>query len=300
MMARMTRALHRAVAVFATFALSLAAVAQTQSSSGTTPQSSTSVAPSATPPATHAPSSPGTAKLSAARALYYTPTTKGLQSFRCTVDFDWKDMLTRYTGGAVADDNPFLQYLRSIHLAVSDDLKGTGQLEWTTAGTPPAAQQDSAAKLKDGMQQMMTGFFSSWNAYMNGEMVPSPDSTTTVVETPDGLRLHAAAQNADVTELFDKNMLLTEAHVVQPTSDVYAYPTYDNTPDGRVVTAIRTIYRQPPTAPPAELMLSISYAPVQNFRLPETLHYELKNVGAFAFKFSACSVQTAAKAPDKL
>lgn len=289
MMARM----NRAVLPLAIVALSLPAVACAQDSPG----AATPPAPAAAP---HATTSPGTAKLTSARALYYTPTTQGLQSFHCTVDFDWKDMLTRYSGSAVPDDNPFLKYLRSVRLAVSDDLRGTGQLEWTTAGTPPPGQEDSAAKMKEGMQQMMNGFFSSWNAYMNGNMVPAPDATTTVTETPDGLRLHATAPDADVTELFDKNMLLTEAHVVQPASDVFAYPTYIDSPDGRIVSAIRTVYRQPPTAPPAELTLNISYAPVQNFRLPETLKYELKNIGAFAFKFSACSVQTAAKAPSKM
>ena len=286
MMARMTRA----ALPLAILALSLPVVARAQDSPG-------KVTPA---PAPHAATSPGTAKLASARALYYTPTTQGLQSFHCTVDFDWKDMLARYSGGAVPDDNPFLQYLRSVRLAVSDDLRGTGQLEWTTSATAPAGQEDSAAKMKEGMQQMMNGFFSSWNAYMNGNMVPAADATTTVTETPDGLRLHATAPDADVTELFDKNMLLTEAHVVQPTSDVFAYPTYTNTPDGRVVSAIRTVYRQPPTAPPAELTLNISYAPVQSFRLPETLNYELKNIGTFAFKFSSCSVQTTAKAAGKM
>lgn len=288
MMARMTRVARRAVLPLAILSLSLPAVLRAQAS----PDPAASPAPKT--------ASPGTTLLSAARALYYTPTTQGLKSFHCTVDFDWKDMLTRYAGAAVPDDNPFLIYLRTVHLAVSDDLKGNGQLEWTATGEPPATQVDSATKMKEGMQQMMTGFFSSWNAYMNGNMVPAPDATTTVTQVPDGLRMHASAPGTDVTELFDKNILLTEAHVVQATSDVYAYPTYIDTPDGRVVSAIRTVYRQPPTAPAAELTLNITYAPVQNFRLPETLSYELKNIGSFAFKFSACTVQTAAKAPEKI
>lgn len=236
----------------------------------------------------------------AARSLYYTPTVQGLKSFRCTVDFDWKDFLTRFSGGDIQDDNPVLQHLRTVHLSVSDDLNGSGKLDWTTSGTPPAGKEDSIAKMKDGMQQMMVGFFSSWNAYMNGNMVPLPDSTTTVTDNADGFRLHATAEGTEVTELFDKNLLLTEAHVVQPSSDVYAYPTYADTPDGRVISAIRTVFRQPPTAPPAELNISVAYVPVQNFRIPETLNYELKNVGAFEFKFSACSVETAKKAADKI
>jgi hypothetical protein len=242
--------------------------------------------------------SPNT-KLMSARALYYTPTAQGLKSFRCTVDFDWKDFLTRYSGSDVKDDNPYLQYLRTIHLAIADDLNGDGKLEWTTASATPEGKEDAVAKIKDGMQQMMVGFFSSWNAYMNGNMVPVPDSTTTVTDNADGIRLHAASEGTEVTELFDKNLLLTEAHVVQPTSDVYAYPTYTDTPDGRVLSAIRTVFRQPPTAPPAELNIHVSYTPVQSFRIPDTLNYELKNVGSFEFKFSACSVETTKKAPDK-
>src|SRR6185437_16039610 len=139
--------------------------------------------------------SPNT-KLISARALYYTPTVQGLKSFRCTVDFDWKDFLTRYSGTDVKDDNSLLQYLHSIHLAVADDLNGDGKLEWATSAATPKGKEDSVAKMKDGMQQMMIGFFTSWNAYMNGNMVPVPDSTTTVTDNADGFRLHAASGRA--------------------------------------------------------------------------------------------------------
>lgn len=250
-------------------------------------------------PANTAKNTPTNTRFMAARALYYTPTVQGLKSFRCNVDFDWKDFLTRYSGSDVKDDNPVLQHLRTVHLTVSDDLNGDGHLEWTTSGAPPAGKEDSIAKMKDGMQQMMVGFFTSWNAYMNGNMVPLPDSTTTITESADGFTLHAASGGADVTELFDKNLLLTDAHVVQTASDVHAYPTYTDTPDGRIVSAIRLVYRQPPTAPPAELNIQVAYAPVESFRLPAQLDYELKNVGSFEFKFSACSVATTQKAPDK-
>jgi hypothetical protein len=254
----------------------------------------------AAPSAARAQTAPANTKFMSARALYYTPTVDGLKSFRCTVDFDWKDFLSRYSGTDMQDDNPILQYLRSIKLTASDDLNHDGHLEWITSSAPPAGKEDSIAKMKDGMQQMMVGFFSSWNAYMNGNMVPLPDSTTTITESTDGFRLHAASESTDVTELFDKNFLLTEAHVVQPVADVYAYPTFTDTPDGRIVSAIRTVFRQPPSAPPAELNIRVSYAPVDGFQLPARLDYELKNVGAFTFKFSACSAQKSDKAPDKL
>lgn len=146
---------------------------------------------------------------------------------------------------------------------------------------------------------MMSGFFQTWNGYMNGTMVPAPDRATTVTEVDGGLHLHSSAAQTDLNESFDKNLLLTEVHVLMPNLDARAYPTYTDTPDGRVVSVIRTIYRQPPTAPPAELTFAIDYATVSGYRLPETLRLNMKNVGAFVFKFTGCSVETAEKAPGK-
>lgn len=239
-------------------------------------------------------------RLSLARSLYYTPTAQGLRSFHCDLAIDWKDMLSRFGGNEVKDDNPFLKYLQSARLSVTDDLKSGGRLEWANTAVPPEGKEASVTQMKNGMQQMVTGFFDTWNGYMNGSMVPIPDATTTISAVDDGLHLHATATAMDVNESFDKNLLLTEAHVVTPEMDATAYPTFADTPDGRVVSSIRSSIRQPPTAPGMEVSFAVTYANVSNFRLPETLTLEVKNVGAFKFKLSGCSVNTSEKAADKL
>lgn len=241
-----------------------------------------------------------TRKFYTARALYYTPTSQGLRSFHCDVVIDWKDLLTRVSGNEVKDDNPFLKYLQTARLFVSDDLKGKGQLDWANTAAPPENKEKAAAQMKEGFQQMMSGFFQTWNGYMNGTMVPIPDDSTTVTETDGGFRLHSKAAETEVNESFDKNLLLTEAHVLMANIDATAYPTYIDTPDGRVVSVIHTVYRQPPTAPPADVTFTVTYASVSTFRLPQTLKFEVKNVGAFLFSFSGCSVETAEKAAGKL
>ncbi|HEY4010061.1 MAG TPA: hypothetical protein VGM11_07920 [Acidobacteriaceae bacterium] len=238
-------------------------------------------------------------KLLAARALYYTPTAQGLKSFHCDVIVDWKDLLTRVGGTEINDDNPLLKYLQTVHLSATDDLRTGGGLEWANTATPPEGKEQAATQMSGGIKQMFNGFFQSWNGYMNGTMVPAPDSSTVVTEADGGLHLYEKTATAELNESFDKNFLLTDAHVVMPTLDATAYPSYEDTPDGRIVSVIRTVYRQPPSAPPAELTMKIGYAPVSNFRLPETLQYELKNVGLFVFKLSGCTVQTNEKAAEK-
>jgi len=238
-------------------------------------------------------------RLAFARATYYTPTNSGLNSFHCTASMDWKDLLTRFSGADVPADSPLLAYLDTVQLSVNDDLRGNGSLQWTAATEPPVALQPSVQKLRGGLEQMFSGFFQTWNVYMNGSMVPVPDSSTTVTEVGDGVKLHGDTASMSIDELFDKNLLLTQAHVTQPSMDVVAYPTYIDTPDGRVISSIRSTIHQPPTAPPIEVTISTTYSEVQTFRLPAQLTFAVQNVGTFILNLSECKVQTSSKSAVK-
>ncbi len=68
-------------------------------------------------------------RILAARALYYTPTAKGLRAFSCDVSIDWKDLLTRFSGKVIDEDNAYLRYLESTRLSISDNLKSGGKFE---------------------------------------------------------------------------------------------------------------------------------------------------------------------------
>jgi hypothetical protein len=127
---------------------------------------------------------------------------------------------------------------------------------------------------------------------MNGSMIPYPDKSITVTKSGDDYLLHSKTNEIILDEKYDHNLLLTEAQVLSKDMDATAYPTYMDTPQGRIVSAIRTVFRQPPTAPPAEVLISVSYAKVGSFQLPESLHYEIKNIGSFEFTLDNCSVTT--------
>jgi hypothetical protein len=192
-----------------------------------------------------------------------------------------------------------LVYLSTVHLSVTDNLRGAGDLEWVDATAAPDAMKANIDAMHSGLEQMFSGFFQSWNPYMNGTMVPAPDATTIVTQVGDEIKLHAESNTFALDELLDKNLLLTQVHVVTPGTDVFAYPTYADTPDGRLVSSVRSTVRQPPSAPPLEVTMSATYAKVQSFRLPATVSFEVKNVGTFVLNLSACTVQTSSKSAIK-
>jgi hypothetical protein len=236
-------------------------------------------------------------RLLAARALYYTPVARGLKSFHCEARIDWKALLTRIGGTEIPDDNPVVKYLNAIHLSVEDQLNGKGALEWTETGVPPEGQEAGVRQMRDGFQTMMTGFFQTWNGYMNGSMVPLPDSKVTVTTAEAGVHLSGTSGSTRFDEDFDKNMLLTQALVVNPEIKVLATPTYVNTPEGLLISAVTSQINQPPSAPPAETTIRIQYAKVGAFQLPSNVILDTRNVGVFEVSFNSCQVSVSEVAP---
>ncbi|MFZ0746806.1 MAG: hypothetical protein WAM85_20540 [Terracidiphilus sp.] len=232
-------------------------------------------------------------RLSGAHAQYYTPTASGLKSFHCDAEMDWKAMLTRWSGKEIRDDNPFLKYLQSVHLSVSDEFRGQGTLEWTGTTAPPTGKEEAVEQVQHGLQTAVSGFFQSWNAYMNGSMVPLPDSTLTVTQSGEGVHLSGAAKDMQIDEDFDKNMLLTQTLVVSPTVRVLATPTYVPTTDGLVVTSVKSLVNQPPTAPQTEATFRIDYAKVDSFQIPSRIVLDVKNTGVIEIGLSGCQITTA-------
>jgi hypothetical protein len=238
-------------------------------------------------------------RLTLARGTYYTPTANGLDSFHCAASMDWKDYVTRFAGKDVQANSAFLAYVDTVHLSVSDDLQGAGSLQWTAATAPPEAIKPNVAQVRDGLEHMFTGFFQTWNPYMNGSMVPSPDASTTITQVGDGMKLHQQSGPMAVDESVDKNLLLTQIHVTGSEIEVVAFPTYIDTPEGRVVSSVRSTIRQPPTAPPIEVTMAATYTKVQTFRLPSRVTFEVQNVGTFVLNLSACTVKTSSKSAIK-
>jgi len=211
-----------------------------------------------------------------AHGQYYTPTASGLKSFRCDGVIDWKAMLTRLSGTDIADDNPAVQFLRTVHLSVVDELKGKGSLEWTSSAPLPAGKEEGINQIRNGLQTSVGGFFQSWNAYMNGSMVPLPDSTLTITPAGTGFHLSGSSQGMKIDEDFDQNMVLSQVLVMSPNIKVLARPTYTSTANGLIVSAVTSKMNQPPSAPEVEATFRIDYAKVDAFQIPSRVVFDVK------------------------
>ncbi len=248
-----------------------------------------SLLPCMTAAAQKAPPTP-TQRLAAAHALYYTPTTQGLRSFHCEADVAWKPFLETVSGATVKADDPALVYLQSVHLGVTDNLRGAGSLDWATAAAAPAGKQTAVAQIQSGLQQMVGGFFQTWNQYMNGSMIPTPDAETVVTASGEGFHIRGAGGGTVVDEEFSKEGLLTATKVDTKEQQVLAVPHFTSTPEGFLVDSVDSTIKQSAEAGPVQVNFSVQYAMADGFRLPSAIHLDIKNVLSMNVKVSACKV----------
>jgi hypothetical protein len=235
-------------------------------------------------------------RMTQVRSTYYIPTESGLASFHCDISLDWKELLVRFGNTPVADDNPYLHYLNSARLSVTDELSGKTVLSWSNTGTPPAGTEKAAMQMRSGIEDVVRGFFQPWNGYMNGTMVPLLDNTVTVTASGKGLRLHEITSTGTVDEKYDADGLLTEAHVITKDADAMAYPKYMDTENGRVVSVIHSTYKTP-AQPRTDIMMTVEYQQVSLFQIPATLSANVQKAGDMRVNFPACTVKATAAKP---
>lgn len=128
---------------------------------------------------------------------------------------------------------------------------------------------------------------------MNGSMVPLPDGTMAVTTSGEGVHVSGISKDTKFDEDFDKNMLLTQILVDSPNLKVLAMPTYVSSPDGLLVSSVRSLVNQPPSAPQVEAMLRIEYAKVDSFQIPSRIVLDIKNTGVIDFALNSCQVSVA-------
>ena len=220
---------------------------------------------------------------------YYSLTANGLKSFRCDVGFDWAAFLRQSKHSPVTAESPLSKYLKTVHLSIVDDLRGQGKMLWQTSATPSAEDADYVQMLQAAIPGSWGGFFQSWNAYMNGSMISTAGGQMQVERTNTGFYLKAQTDQILVEKEFAKD-LLTAIHVKTANMDIRVYPTYADTPQGRVIQAFHSTSVATAASPTSDSLISIKYGNVDGFYLPSNVHIVANKTVSWDFQVTNCQV----------
>ena len=93
-------------------------------------------------------------------------------------------------------------------------------------------------------------------------------------------------------EFFDRNLVLLSLHVATPTLDSNLTPIFLDSAQGRLVTDLNSVVKQPPGSAGTTVDMKVQYAAANGFQLPSALRINVGGTTAFDFTLSNCTVTT--------
>ena len=177
------------------------------------------------------------AMMSKTRGLYDAPFTRGLVSFDCSVQFDWKRHFVSTVGTVPVAALPTLTQLQSLPHRVFVDRSGAVVSEVPKAtdlsGTPHATELEAA------LQAMVSSGLNAWLPFATNVILPVKPTTFTFHPTDTGFQVVMKGANIAATL-----NLLPDSRIASVTSELpqalHFITEFTNGPDGYLLQSVKT------------------------------------------------------------
>ena len=262
--------------------------------------------PGQTPALASAPTVAGAKDALRARAelLYDSAEKPGLHAFGCQVHPDWNLIMTSSRKGApLAADDPRLPLLNQVRITLHARLNGSSTLDWQPSPDRlDASAQATLDTAHRGIEQTLLGVLRLWAPPVNGS-IPEPfgEDNFVLAQSENSYTLRCQDKQHSLTELFDRNLLLTQYISTEFCSTIRSAPNFDRNSQGLLVSSfiarIHAAGASPQTTAPEtdeETRVALEYAPGSQPAdraqpIPVKLATEIPNVVTMNFALDACS-----------
>lgn len=229
--------------------------------------------------------------LKQARAKYDVPFEKGLQSFSCGVEFNWKNHFTEAVRvGDEGTDEDIARFIQPIHTRVTVTRQNA---------VPSAGMSDDEVKklprggMAEGLLEHAVQFsLNNWLSAHGTALLPPEDAPVHVESSATGYNLHLKIQTFDVEMLFTPDMRLQSEGVKGSPSDSREM-SFEKGPHGFLLSAFKQ-GEDGNFKVGNRIVMTYTYQTVGGFQLPEYVaidresHHEI-----WHYKLTDCTVQTA-------
>jgi hypothetical protein len=224
------------------------------------------------------------ALLAQTRALYDAPFTRGLVSFDCAVQFDWKRHFADTLGSMPPAALNTAERLQSIQHRVFVDRSGA--VVSTTPKQPDLSGIPHGADLEQGLDIVIAGGLNAWIPFSTNVILPVAPTRSNFQEIDGGYKLAMDGPGIAATLLLTADLRLTSGVSQRPQPMRFSTEFTDG-PDGLLLNSIKT---GDPTGASKDATFAYTYQTVQGFQIPfeltatpaipETWHYVLTDCKA--------------------
>lgn len=200
---------------------------------------------------------------------YYSLRRLGLLEFRANVQPNWVAMAKDTKGNPEA-----MKMLNGLRFLVSLRPDGSVKVDYESAAPIPTAQEGNIKQIYAGMDEMLTGFFATWNLFMLTSPFPAAESEYQLQDLGEKYLLTYKEGSTDVSTTMTREFGITEVKVSAEAFKASVKPQFTKTPKGYVLVGYEGSYE--PTVGPGKTRLSVrvEYQEINGFQLPRKLNLD--------------------------
>jgi hypothetical protein len=204
------------------------------------------------------------ALLTRSRALYDAPFTRGLISFDCELNFDWRQHFVDVLGSLPAAATPTIERLQQVHHRVIVDRSGA-----VVSAIPKAPALTAFAHAADLEQTFTTVASSGLNAWLPSStnvLLPVGSTKSSWEKTDVGYKLTMKGPGLDAQLLLTDDLRLTGGVTELPQSMRFT-TVFTPGPDGFLLSSVTTGDTTDPSAS-KEATFAYTYQTLEGFQIP--------------------------------
>lgn len=219
-----------------------------------------------------------------ARQAYYNLRTQGLSEFQCQLAPNWEALLEEERRTNPAAFERGLMKLRQLQFRVSLGADDAVNVTHSQVDADNEEQAKSLAKVYNGMEQMVSGFFMTANPFVLTSIFPPEGTAYELTGGAGAYGLTYKEGTADVTLIMGKDYGVTKLEVIAPEFNSTLRPQFAPSAKGLLLKAYEADYAPKPAGADVHLSVQIGYQEVAGLQLFQKLNLAGR-IGATAFKF---------------
>lgn len=207
-----------------------------------------------------------------ARQAYYNLRAAGLDEFSATIKPNWSLVLKDQLKADPASGQAAVKLLNGLHFSMLLD-KGGKVTVTHHSDTEPANDQQRQGfdQIYSGMDQAITGFFTTWSVFMLSPPLPAADSVYQLEDLGVQYRISYKDGDSDVVTTMGKDLIITEVKVNSAEFTSSVRPQLTRSAKGFVLSGYSADYKPTSGKGAVKLDLKIENQPVNGLQLPANL-----------------------------
>jgi hypothetical protein len=207
-----------------------------------------------------------------ARQAYYNLRTAGLDEFRATIKPNWSLVLKDQLKADPEKGEAAVKLLNGLHFSMLLDKDGKVTVTHHTDTEPANEQQRQGFdQIYSGMDQTITGFFTTWSVFMLSPPLPAADIEYELEDLGTQYRISYKDGESDVVTTMGKDMIITEVKESSKDYISFVRPELTRTAKGFVLSGYTADYKPTSGHGVVKLDLKIQNQAFSGLQLPANL-----------------------------